>query len=238
MRAGKANEIRVQPAGNRRGRETIVCVPTYDILMAQMHDVDRFNRWAKTYDRHWMQRFLFGPVQATVLQLAEQAVERPAAILDVGCGTGLLLRSAAQRFPEAKLEGVDAAGEMVKQAMASGVGAAEVHFQQATAEALPFPDGRFDLVFSTVTFHHWHDQSRGVAEVARVLAPGGRWLLADFIATGAVVHIGRWLRLKHFPERQALDAMLGSAGLVVVAERHAPGLLSGRVSILAIGAKA
>ena len=204
--------------------------------MARHRDIDRFNRWASTYDRHWMQRLIFGRVQEMTLQLAALEVARPTAILDVGCGTGRLLRSAAVRFPGARLVGVDAAIEMVKQAEASIPAGTAIEFQQATAEQLPFPNAQFDLVFSTVTFHHWRDQRKGIAEVARVLAPGGRWLLADFIAAGLMRYVRRLLRLRQFPERGDVDGMLAAVGLGVVGERRVPGL-GGQVTVLAIGAK-
>jgi ubiquinone/menaquinone biosynthesis C-methylase UbiE len=121
--------------------------------MSHGHDVDRFNRWASTYDRHRMQRIIFDPIQRTVLQLAAEQVGQPSAILDVGCGTGRLLRSAGARSRGAKLVGIDAAIEMVKQAQSSTPNGA-IQFQQATAEELPFPNASLDLVFSTMTFHH------------------------------------------------------------------------------------
>ena len=204
--------------------------------MARHRDIDRFNRWASTYDRHWMQRLIFGRVQEMTLQLAALEVARPTAILDVGCGTGRLLRSAAVRFPGARLVGVDAAIEMVKQAEASIPAGVAIEFQQATAEQLPFPNAQFDLVFSTLTFHHWRDQRKGIAEVARVLAPEGRWLLADFIAAGLMRYVRRLLRLRQFPERGDVDGMLAAVGLGVVGERRVPGL-GGQVTVLAIGAK-
>ena len=200
------------------------------------HDIDRFNQWAQTYERHPMQSFIFGPVQETALQLAAQEVARPRAILDVGCGTGRLLRSAAVRFPGAELVGVDAAIEMVKQAEASFPSGVAIRFQQATAEELPLQTAGFDLVFSTLTFHHWHDQRKGIAEVARVLAPGGRWLLADFIPMGMMRYVSSLLRLKRFKDRGRLERMLSDAGLAVVAERRVP-RLGGQVPVLAIGAK-
>jgi ubiquinone/menaquinone biosynthesis C-methylase UbiE len=206
------------------------------VRMARHRDIDRFNRWASTYDRHWMQRLIFGRVQEMTLQLAALEVARPTAILDVGCGTGRLLRSAAVRFPGARLVGVDAASEMVKQAEASIPAGTPIEFQQATAEQLPFPNAQFDLVFSTVTFHHWRDQRKGIAEVARVLAPEGRWLLADFIAAGLMRYVRRLLRLRQFPERGEVDGMLAAVGLGVVGERRVPGL-GGQVTVLAIGAK-
>jgi ubiquinone/menaquinone biosynthesis C-methylase UbiE len=199
------------------------------------HDVDRFNRWASTYDRHWMQRIIFKPIQRAVLQLAAEQVSRPSAILDVGCGTGKLLKSAEARFPGAKLVGVDAAIEMVRYAQTSNpIGA--IQFQQAMAEELPFPNASFDLVLSTMTFHHWPDQTKGIAEVARVLTPGGRWLLADFVASGFMSPVRRLLTLHQIPERAALESMLSNAGLKVVAERRIR-RLAGQIAVMAIGAE-
>lgn len=197
-----------------------------------MHrDVERFSRWAPTYDRHVLQRLIFEPVQKTVLELATSEVPHPEAILDVGCGTGRLLRAARETFPGARLEGVDAAEGMIEQAKASQAADDRTTFQVATAEKLPFPDAQFDLVFSTMTFHHWADQQKAMGEVARVLKPGGRWVLADFVATGFMRYLRRLFRLRQFPEREQLDRMLASARLRVVAERR----VQGRISVLAIG---
>jgi ubiquinone/menaquinone biosynthesis C-methylase UbiE len=204
--------------------------------MIHGHDVDRFNRWATTYDRHWMQRLILDPIQRTVLQQAAEQVERPGAILDVGCGTGRLLKSARARFPGAKLVGVDAAIEMVKQARRSDP-SGTIQFQQATAEHLPFPVASFDLVFSTMTFHHWQDQAQGAAEVARVLTPGGRWLVAEFVATGLMKPVRRLLRLHQFPDLSHLQGTLRDSGLKIVREQRVPGL-GGQVAVMAIASEA
>lgn len=196
-------------------------------------DVGRFNEWAPRYERHWMQRLIFDPIQATVINLASEQVPNAQSILDVGCGTGRLLRSASQRFPSAHAEGIDAAPLMVEQAISLLPPGVPIHFQQATAEALPFADGQFDLVFSTMTFHHWADQKKGVSEVARVLAPGGRWLLADFIGQGLVRVVTQLLRLHRFFDRKGLDSFIAEAGLVVVEERPS-GWLGKSVPVLAI----
>jgi ubiquinone/menaquinone biosynthesis C-methylase UbiE len=204
--------------------------------MPHGHNDDRFNRWAATYDRHWMQRIIFDPIQRTVLRMAMDQVEHPGAILDVGCGTGRLLRTAAARFPGAKLIGVDAAAEMVKQAQTLTPNGA-IQFQQATAEQLPFPDASFDLAFSTMTFHHWHSQARGAAEVARVLTPDGLWLLAEFVPTGFMKPVNRMLRLHQFLDRGRLRSVLADAGLTMVAEKRVSGL-GGQVTVIAIAKRA
>ena len=200
--------------------------------MAHGHDIERFNRWATTYDRHWMQRIIFNPIQRAVLDVAAEQVGRPGAILDVGCGTGKLLKSARSRFPDARLVGVDAAEEMVKYAQ-STTPAGAIEFRQAIAEGLPFPNGSFDLVFSTMTFHHWQDQARGAAEVARVLTPGGRWLLADFVASGFMKPVRALLKIHQFPDRARLQAMLADAGVKVVKEQRVS-RLGGQVAVIVI----
>jgi ubiquinone/menaquinone biosynthesis C-methylase UbiE len=198
-----------------------------------LRDVDRFNRWAATYDRSYLQRLIFEPVHRTMLSVAVAERPQAAAILDVGCGTGRLLRSAEDLFPRARLEGVDAAGEMVRQAQAMLPERSRVRLRQAVAEKLPFPDGSFDLVFSTMTFHHWADQRAGIAEVGRVLTPSGRWLLADFVATGLMRYVRRLFRLRKFPDRAVLDPILAAAGLGIVAQHSVPGVGS-QVPVLVI----
>lgn len=191
--------------------------------MGSSGDVERFDRWAETYERHWMQRLIFAPVQRTVLELAAQEVPRPRAVLDVGCGTGRLLRAAAAQFPAAELVGVDPASNMLAQGRLAAPDGRSIRFEQASAEQLPFPDAHFDLVFSTLTFHHWADQPKAVIEVGRVLAPGGRWLLADFIATGFMRYVRRFLRMRRFPERESLSAMLAPPDCVCSGRRRRSG---------------
>jgi len=204
--------------------------------MPHGHDVERFNQMAERYERHWLQRVVFDPVQKTVLDLAQETVARPAAILDVGCGTGRLLRLAEQRFPNARLAGVDAAAEMVKQAKASVPEGSVIRIQQGVAEALPFGDAEFDLVFSTLTFHHWQNQGKGISEVARVLAAGGRWLVADLMPTGLIGSVLRVFRMHQFPPRARFETMAGAAGLAIAAERRVPGL-GGQLNVVAIATR-
>jgi ubiquinone/menaquinone biosynthesis C-methylase UbiE len=171
-------------------------------------DVEHFNKRAASYENASSQGYFFDRVQRRVLSLARGQTS-PEVIVDVGCGTGRLLRKVKQQYPNARLVGVDAAEKMIQQA---AMLLPEGEFHVAMAEALPLPDTSVDLAFSTLSFHHWADQAKGISEIARVLRPQGRFLLADIV-------IPRWLSLfvRHFrynsPAR--VREMFAQAGLTV-----------------------
>jgi ubiquinone/menaquinone biosynthesis C-methylase UbiE len=104
-------------------------------------------------------------------------------VLDLGCGTGTLLLQLASRVPGARIAGVDADPAMLRQARAKASAAGiSLDLAPAWADALPFADGSFDVVLSSLFFHHLQhdDKRRSLREVRRVLRPGGRVLIADF----------------------------------------------------------
>ncbi len=119
---------------------------------------------AKDYGRN--AAFVHGLAGGVLEWLDAKAAEH---ILDLGCGDGqLTLRIAATG---ASVVGVDTSAEMVASARARGV-VAEV----ANAEALPFAGRTFDAVFSNAVLHWVRDQDAMMAEVRRVLKPGGRFV--------------------------------------------------------------
>ena len=178
----------------------------------QSEDVQRFERWAETYDRSWMQRFLFDRVHRAVLHMAANLGE-PSVVLDVGCGTGRLLRLARKRWPSAQLLGVDPAQKMVE--VASRL-APDITFRVGSGEDLPLPDASVDLALSTTSFHHWHDQAAGVREVSRVLRPGGHFILADVAAPAWMM---RAFRHAHARSAREVRALFNEAGLPVVGQQ-------------------
>jgi ubiquinone/menaquinone biosynthesis C-methylase UbiE len=105
-------------------------------------------------------------------------------VLDVGCGTGSLAIAATRRVgPAGAVCGIDASAAMIARATKKARRQdAEVQFQLALAEALPFPDSHFDVALSTVMLHHLRRGARQqcAAEIRRVLKPGGRLLVVDF----------------------------------------------------------
>jgi ubiquinone/menaquinone biosynthesis C-methylase UbiE len=175
-------------------------------------DNDRFDRWADSYDNSLFQRLIFEPMHRFTLSQATARQPGPASILDIGCGTGRLLRRAARRVPDARMTGVDASEEMIRVARASVNGTAPIRFVHGFAEDMPFGDESFDLVVTTMSFHHWSDQSLGLREARRVLAPDGTFVLVDALAAGWV----RWFLMRshhgRFNPPETLERMLQQAG--------------------------
>jgi len=135
----------------------------------------RFDHWSETYESSFMQWLIFDRVQRAVLRQLPDDL-RPSQILDIGCGTGRLLRRMHARWPDAALWGVDPSEGMACKASQLTPYAM---IYQATAEHIPAKDASLDLVTSTMSFHHWSNQALGVIEIFRVLRPGGYFVLAD-----------------------------------------------------------
>ena len=170
-------------------------------------DVEHFNRRAATYESAKSQGYFFDRVQRRVLKMVK--ADDPKAILDVGCGTGRLLRKARQQWPNARLVGVDAAEKMIEQTRKLFP---EAEFKVGMAEDLPLSSNSIDLAFSTLSFHHWENQAKGVTEVARVLSPQGTFLLADVAIPGWMRFFVRNFRYNS-PAR--IRDMFAAAGLTV-----------------------
>jgi len=153
------------------------------LVVTRDRDVQAFGDRAAGYEAGFRGQLHRDIVSRTV-DLALARLRVPERILDVGCGTGLLLRDLARRLPGAvSLIGIDAAAGMVGQAHAQADADRRLAYLLAAAERLPFPDGAFDLVVSTTSFDHWADQGTGLAECHRVLEPGGHLVLTDLFSS-------------------------------------------------------
>jgi ubiquinone/menaquinone biosynthesis C-methylase UbiE len=106
-------------------------------------------------------------------------------VLDVGCGTGslpILAKIAVGDGGEAA--GIDSAANMISAARRKAERAGlDIDFRFASIDNLPYPDGRFDVVTSTMMFHHLpvEIKEKGLREIHRVLKAGGRFFLCDFL---------------------------------------------------------
>jgi ubiquinone/menaquinone biosynthesis C-methylase UbiE len=138
-----------------------------------------WDRHAPRYDRQmqFFDRKLFGDTRAWICRQANGQV------LEVAIGTGLNL----ELYPDdIRLTGIDLSPAMLKLAhdRASQLGRT-VELQEGDAQALAFPDNSFDTVVCTFSLCAIPDERQAVAEMRRVLRPGGRLLLADHIAGSA-----------------------------------------------------
>jgi ubiquinone/menaquinone biosynthesis C-methylase UbiE len=174
--------------------------------------VDAFDRRASSYDKGRLGQWHLLIAQRTA-DVALHETPTPRRILDVGCGTGMLLHELADRVSETvQLAGVDPAPGMVSRSRASLESDPRIVIEQGAAEQLPFGAGVFDLVVSTMSFDHWSDQSQGLGECKRVLQDGGRLVIADLFAAWLrpTVMLGRRERARTI---QQATQVLEAAGL-------------------------
>jgi ubiquinone/menaquinone biosynthesis C-methylase UbiE len=141
--------------------------------------------WASFYDLT-VNLMTLGFVRRLRALTVDQALLRPGEkVLDVGCGTGGVTIAAKQRVGKTgQAAGIDPAPEMIaaarKKAARAGL---EIDFRIGVIESLPFPDRAFDAVTSSLMMHHLpeHLRVKGLAEISRVLKPGGWLLIADMM---------------------------------------------------------
>ena len=150
----------------------------YDKQQAQ-HE---FTRWSESYDRGILQWLLFGPShRALIKRIKAVAADRPIKILDIGCGTGILAAKLRDSLPLCKVWGIDLNAEMLGQGRERWQrNAAHVQAVQGDSEQLPFDADVFDFVTCANSFHHYPNQAKAVAEMNRVLKPGGKLLVLEF----------------------------------------------------------
>lgn len=162
-------------------------------------------------------------------RVLERAALQPGeSALDLGCGTGTLAIAALTEQPGARLTGLDADPEVLdrarRKADAAGI---ELALDEGFSTELPYEDERFDVVLSTLFFHHLKDEDkrRTATEIRRVLRPGGRLVVGDLGRAQdplmRVAVLGTVQMLDGFATTSAsvagkLPAMLAEAGLEYV----------------------
>jgi len=137
--------------------------------------------------------------------------------LDVGCGNGAAPICIAQKF-RLEVTGVDVDPEQIALAQASSQGMKNIRFMALDSRELHFADGQFDIVFTNKVTHHITGWQKAVAEMVRVLRPGGYLIYADFILPSFAAHLGEALfgDRAGFPTREALDDLFARSGLRAV----------------------
>jgi ubiquinone/menaquinone biosynthesis C-methylase UbiE len=174
----------------------------------------RFDDWAASYDVSPLQTVLYGPVHDVVLRYARQHVRHPGMILDVGCGTGRLSARLASAYDQARVVGIDASTGMIQNAATTTV-PRRSRFAAAMAERLPFADAVFDLVVVTLSVAHWRDRAAALAQISRVMAPGGTLVAAGPSAARPFPPMTRRARRSTPWLSGELPALIAACGLQV-----------------------
>jgi ubiquinone/menaquinone biosynthesis C-methylase UbiE len=144
-------------------------------------------------------------------------------ILDVGCGTGYLTRVLAPVVtPAGHVTGLDPSPSMIEYALGRAPGNCD--YTVGRAQDLPFPDGSFDTVVSSLALHHIPADARQetMREMFRVLRPGGRLVVADLRppANALARRLGELLLRHH--GHDVLGTLVPDAGFRVEAEGELP----------------
>lgn len=141
---------------------------------------------AGIYD--WVTGLLFRGRYTEIAREIAAAAPASATVLDVGCGPAEILVRLARLSPTLRLTGVDIDAPMIDRARRKAARAGvSPTFVVADAASLPFEDGSFDLVVSSFAIHHWPDPHAGLAEIMRVVKPGGRAIIWDIASPMAMV---------------------------------------------------
>jgi ubiquinone/menaquinone biosynthesis C-methylase UbiE len=176
-----------------------------------------FDALSRVYDLPPVQLLVYRPAQDAVLREVRAAGARR--VLDVGCGTGQLTARLPGELRADVVCGCDFSAGMLAQACARS---RRVGWVQADAMRLPVRDGAVDAVISTEAFHFF-DQPAALAEFHRVLAPGGRLVVA--LVNPRTAAGSRLLRANvrgagTWPTQQRMRAMVEAAGFEVRAQRR------------------
>lgn len=131
-----------------------------------------FSKRAQKYDNGFEGRFSQQFYNALLSQIRLKSKET---ILDVGCGTGCLLRKMADRCA-INGYGIDVEYSMIQVAKRQCL---EMNIQQSTCEKTPFDNSTFNLVTACMAYHHFSDKSGFAREAARILKTGGYLYIAD-----------------------------------------------------------
>jgi ubiquinone/menaquinone biosynthesis C-methylase UbiE len=134
-------------------------------------DPEHYDRFATRLQRRLRTRI--------ASEVAALRLPAGAHVLDVGTGPGRLPVEIARRNPQVWVTGLDVSPRMIEAAKAAIEPGQQVIAEVGDVAKLPYRDGSVDLVVSTLSQHHWPDRAAALAELARVLAPGGRIWIYD-----------------------------------------------------------
>jgi len=159
-----------------------------------------FSKSAPNYDQYAL---LQKKMSEALFSLITKDYEK---ILDVGCGTGILVSKIAENHPRSKIIGLDIAPGMINYS-ASNIKYSNAGFIEGDGEALLFNKEEFDLVVSSAALQ-WMDCKKAVPEASRVLKPGGSFIFSTFGPATLCELKEAGLSVNTFPEKEVISMLL------------------------------
>ena len=142
----------------------------------------RYEVWeklARRYDRLWVQKYSLGPTRREVIKLVLPvlALNKKAEILEIGCGTGQLIREISGRYKDVRYLGIDVAGNMIKIARSSNT-APDVKFKVCPIESFTSVD-KYDIVICTHAFPYFPDKAGALEKIAGLCNTGAKLVFVN-----------------------------------------------------------
>ena len=152
----------------------------------------RFGKWFLSTE--WWSVFVLKPAISDMHQLIGESLPEQPALLDIGCGQGASFPLLDQYFAPQSITAVDVDPELLKVAALAGKSCrCEVDVQRGSVKKLDIPDNTFDMVFCHQLIHHITFREEAMAEIYRVLKPGGLLLLSESCQHFLHVYWVAWL---------------------------------------------
>ena len=157
----------------------------------------RFDDWAETYGEDRISAW-FSHYQSRAI--ASMGLTGQMSFLDVGCGVGKAVVEAARSLDSGRACGIDISPAMIAKAKKLSPPSAQIHFEVADSESIPFDERSFDRVLCTFSFHHYAKPDIVLQEIRRIMKPNGTFVLVD---AARDVSLAIWLqdRWRRYLER-------------------------------------
>ncbi len=147
----------------------------------EKNSIEEFSKWADNYDNPFTS-ITFRQTNAKIVQLLNP--KQNSSFLDVGCGSGILIKYLLDINKGIKLCGLDITPKMVEVAKKKFINEKNVEITLGSAVKMPYKDNSFDYVTCASSFHHHPDPLQSAKEMVRVLKPGGKLLILDMCIEG------------------------------------------------------
>jgi SAM-dependent methyltransferase len=183
---------------------------------------EEFNRWAEAGRGEGMER---DHLPIVLPMLAQMALRPDENVLDVGCGSGWLVRLLASQITEGRVVGMDISDEMVRLARRATSALENVLCVVGSVDEIPWQPHFFSRVVSVESAYYWPDPARGLREFHRVLHEGGSaWVLINYYRDNP--HCHQWSALLSTPTKllsaDEWAAMFRDAGFADVIHERIP----------------